>query len=188
VNTPPFTEQFSVETNMTQLPNFNSEGNAVNIILNWTAAQQNGDYIQTSNLDLTSGTYIPPITAYYHVFATISLNYNPLVGAASYNVQNTPMTLRFNLQEEAPGSNALLSASFFGYSYAGVGGPGNNNGILTYDTATLSGDVLLQVGNIYWLEIVNPFIDDTPVFLMTGENGIFGAYTRWSMCQFASDF
>jgi hypothetical protein len=95
------------------------------------------------------------------------------------------MTLRFLEQGT---SNALLAASFFSYSYAGVGGPGNNNGIVTYDTATLSGDLLLQVGVIHQLEIINPFIDSTPVFIMTGALGSFGAFTRWSMRQFAFAF
>jgi hypothetical protein len=135
---------------------------------------------------LGTGIYTIPVTGYYHVYATISLFYTPLAGAASYNnINNFPMTLRFL---QIGQQFALLAASFFSYSYAGVGGPGNNNGVITYDTATLSGDVLLYDGTGYQLEILNPFVDATVVSLMTGGLGSFGAYTRWSMRQFASDF
>jgi hypothetical protein len=112
----------------------------------------------------------------YHIFATVIAQYTPTNGAASYNTQNTPMSLQFyllNTTSPVP----ILSATYFSNSYAGVGGPTNDTNLVTYDTAAIAGNLQLPAGNQYAIQVVNPFIDSTSVEIQAG--------SRWSMRQFA---
>jgi hypothetical protein len=84
------------------------------------------------------------------------------------------------------GTPLLITAYFFSNAYAGVGGPNNNVGIDTYDTATIAGDLFLTAGTSYELQVYNPFIDATVVTLLAnGTLPATGVYCRWSINQFA---
>jgi hypothetical protein len=170
----PLTNQFSVETSTSQLLNSSSSGATSTTLNEWTLVLSE-DYIEGSGFDLTTGIYTVPANGYYHVFATVVVQYTPTNGAASYNVQNTPMALQFYLNTTP--SIPILSSSYFSNSYAGVGGTTNGTGLVTYDTASVAGSLQLIAGNQYALQVVNPFIDGTSVSVQSG--------SRWSMRQFA---
>jgi hypothetical protein len=134
---------------------------------------------------LTAGTYTAPTNGYYHVFATIAVNYTPANGATSYagNLSTNPMYAVF---VSTAGSPFLITACFFSNSYAGVGGPSNSTGIDTYDTATIAGDLFLTAGTSYEIRVYNPFVDATVVTLLgNGTLPATGVYCRWSIDQFA---
>jgi hypothetical protein len=186
ITTPTFMNRFSVELGSVQTLNPSPDGITPTTITNWVVIPALGDYNQGSGLDLLSGIYTVPTTGLYHIFATVKTHYIPAGGSFSYGPGSDGMDLQ--LCSLTQPSVPLLSATFFSNTYAGIGGPSNNLNLLTQCTATLAGDLSLTAGNQYVLQVVNPFIDATQVFL---ENGVFapglsgGAFCRWSMRQFA---
>jgi hypothetical protein len=65
-----------------------------------------GDYNQGGGLNLSSGIFTVPATGYYHVFATIAVNYQPINGPTSYSniLAANPMQLVFAFQQFICGS------------------------------------------------------------------------------------
>ena len=104
----------------------------------------------------------------------MTVQYTPANGAASYNSINNPLLLQLN----RGGFEIPIIATQFSNNYAGVGGSTNSINLVTYDTATMVGDLQFSfVGNQFILQVQNPFIDNTPIYVMPG--------SRWSMRQFA---
>jgi hypothetical protein len=175
-----------VEIGSVQTLDSSPSGITPTTITNWVVIPALGDYNQSVGLDLTTGIYTVPTTGLYHIFATVKTHYIPANGSFSYGPSSDGMDLQ--LCSLAQPSVPLIFATFFSNTYAGVGGPSNNLNLLTQCSATLAGDLSLIAGNQYVLQVVNPFIDATQVFL---ENGVFssglsgGAFCRWSLRQFA---
>jgi hypothetical protein len=142
-------------------------------ITNWTDLGPS-DYIQDPGFDASTGVYTVSSAGIYHIFVTMTVQYTPTNGAASYNSLNNPLLLQLN----RGGFEVPIIATQFSNNYAGVGGSTNSINLVTYDTATMVGDLAFTfVGNQFILQVQNPFIDNTPIYVMPG--------SRWSMRQFA---
>jgi hypothetical protein len=173
-----------VELGSVQALDFSPSGVTPTTITNWVVFPALGDYNQSVGLDLSSGIYTVPTTGLYHIFATVKTHYVPVDGSFSYGGSDG---MGLQLCSLTQPSVPLIFAAFFSNTYAGVGGPANDSNLLTQCSATLAGDLSLTAGNQYVLQVVNPFIDATQVFL---ENGVIsgsshGAFCRWSLRQFA---
>jgi hypothetical protein len=140
-------------------------------ITNWVVVAPS-DYIQDPGFDASTGIYTALTNGLYHIFVTMMIQYTPTNGAASYNPANNPLLMQLNrLDIEIP-----IIATQFSNSNAGVGGPTNGTNLVTYDTATMVGSLSLN-GQTFMLQVISPFIDNTPIYAMPG--------SRWSMRQFA---
>jgi hypothetical protein len=154
-------------------------------ITNWFVNAALGDYNQGGGLNLSSGIYTVPVSGYYHVFATISVTYDPQNASTSYGGQLSTNAMQLVFAPSS-GMPFLITAYFFSTPYAAVGGFNNNTGINTYDTATLASDLYLTAGDQYEMQVYNPFLDSTVVTLLAnGTTPITGVFCRWSMHQFA---
>jgi hypothetical protein len=173
-----------VEVGSTQSLGFTPLVASPTTITNWIVNSDLGDYVEGAGLNLITGVYTIPATGLYHILASISVNYTPTNGALAYNTLQTPMSLQFYLYGST--TTSLLSASFFSNAYAGLGGNMNLTDLDTYVGATLAGDLSLTAGNQYALQVINPFVNTTPVVILSGGSPVSGgAYSRWSMRQFA---